>query len=1145
MHGGQHGEQVRASLEAMPFVDRDHELAVLHHALTAARAGYGQLLLVGGEPGIGKTRLLSELTQLAAGGRGDGRRPPDAQPRAVWGRCWDSGGAPNMWPWIGVLRELCSERDPDELRDELGSAAPWLAQLVPALRESLAELEDAPALDSDQSRFVLFDALASFLRRAASQRPLVIVLDDIHVADQLSLLALLFVSRQLADMRVLLIGAHREAEVRHNQPLAALFARLAREGRRISLTGLEPEDLGRLVEHRQGVGSRPEVARALHRATGGNPLFTDEVVRMLGEEGRLEVLGGDALSPLPVPMGVRGVIEQRLQALPEATADALRSAAVIGNEFRLRTLAQASGRDSGELLEALDHAVTARLIDVAVGEVGKFRFLHDLIRETAYSSLGPLERVRLHAAVGNALERRYAGVIDSHLEELAHHFLEALPAGDASAALEYAQRAADHALARFAPERAGQFYAAAIEALTIVDDLEDQERSRRRSLLLTGLGRAQLRLADPQGRATLLEAAAAARAAGSPEVLGEVALAFGAFALSPGIVDQELTELIDEALERVPSGDSTLRACLMARLARGLYWSHESERRRSLIDRALAMARRLDDPRALGFVLGNCITASRSPDTGELELGWIDELLSLPHTPGELLVLARSIEIDLLLERGALLAADAAIDSLERQAERLRDVRARPYVWLHRSRRAAMEGRWADAERYLQEAARIAPDIEDSTVPIMIHGGRLSLRINQGRPEEVVEELRRVADALPGMHVWRAALAVLHLGLGNDAEARRVLESLAVDDFAGIARNNNWLITLALLSQVCAELGDRERSRLLYGALLPFAERTVISPVNGFLGPVSRYLGLLSRALGDGQRAWAQLRAALESARKQRMTPMVATIATDLGGTLALSEEPSDVAEASALLAEAERLAAEIGLPRVGERAAVIKSKIGAVPVAGTVPAAPPEVVLATLDREGEVWTFAFAGRITRIRDGKGVRYLAELLAQPGVEVHALELGRTGTLVALADVSRASVATAELGIGQPSGGIGSALDHAAKAAYRRRLEDLREEHDEAERWGDPERASRAREEIGFIANELAAAVGLGGRDRPQSSDAERARVNVTRAIKGAIRRLGEHDPDLGAELEATIHTGLFCRHEADLRRPVRWEVHDR
>jgi hypothetical protein len=838
-------------------------------------------------------------------------------------------------------------------------------------------------------------------------------------------------------------------------------------------------------------------------------------------------------------MGVRALIGQRLDALPEAALAALRRAAVIGDRFSLATLAQVTGRPREELLEALEQARDARLIDLRRGAVASYRFAHDLIRETAYEGTRQLDRARAHAAVGEALERQYAGAADRHLDELAYHFIESLPVGDPRVALDYATRAAEQALTSFAHERAARLYTAALETLALIEGLEIEHHSLVRSRLLFGLGRAQLRTADPRARETLLEAAAAARAARSPHDLAQVALAFGAFALSPGLVDHELTSLLEEALASLPAQDSRERANLLARLARALYWSPEEQRRRQLIDEAVAMARRLNDPESLAVVLGNCIAAHRGPDTAEVELGWIYELLALNRTPGELFVLARSIEVDLLLERGAMAAADAAIGSLEAEAERLRDIRARPYAALHRARRATIEGRWADAERQIAEVSQIAGDLEDSSTPLLARGALFMLRITQGRPEELVDEVRRVANALPEMLVWAAGLALIESIVGNDDEAQRLLDRLAAGDLSAIARNNVWLIGVAFLAEVCARLGDAKHAEVLHRELLPFAGLTVISPVNGHLGPVDRYLGLLEGVLGSTTAAAEHLRSALELARRERAAPMIAVISVDLAGALAGADAASARAEVGELLDEAERLAGELGLAMVLERAAEVRARL---PRPAPVPLAPrsgPELTTARLSREGEMWRFEFEGRTVHARDSKGLRHVATLLSHPGVEIHALQLVQGAEL---GEPGGTATTVGELPSLDLGAGVGPALDDDAKAAYRLRIEDLREELDQAERWADLERASRARDEIDFIGRELAAAVGIGGRDRPQHADAERARVNVTRAIRTAVRRLAERHVGLGAELDATIRTGLFCRHEPDLRRPVSWEV---
>jgi hypothetical protein len=460
-----------------------------------------------------------------------------------------------------------------------------------------------------------------------------------------------------------------------------------------------------------------------------------------------------------------------------------------------------------------------------------------------------------------------------------------------------------------------------------------------------------------------------------------------------------------------------------------------------------------------------------------------------------------------------------------------------------------MEGRWADAERWIEQADHAAATLEDSTFPLTVGGARFILALARGRPEEVEPELRQLAADLPTMPVWNAALAWIQVSKGEPREAALLLERLSADRLGRIPRNNMWPITVALLAQTCAELGDAGHARLLYDALEPFGQLITISPVAGYMGPVSRLLGILAETLGERGDAERHLRAALELSRQHRIVPMIPTIAVDLARVMSAGE-PGGRSEAAELLAEALRIADELSMPAVAQRAQAVAD---ALPRAAPGPrprggreaqreAAGPESLAAAVTREGEVWSFQLEGRTVRVRDSKGVRLLAELLAHPGVELDALELDRLGEGVLPSPGGTPGASREELSLDDPGSGAGPALDETAKSAYRRRLEDLREELDEAERFNDPERAARAQEELEFIAGELSRAVGLGGRDRPQAAAAERARVNVTRAVRTTVRRLSEQDMALGAELRATVQTGRFCTYRPDPRRPIRWEV---
>jgi hypothetical protein len=263
-------------------------------------------------------------------------------------------------------------------------------------------------------------------------------------------------------------------------------------------------------------------------------------------------------------------------------------------------------------------------------------------------------------------------------------------------------------------------------------------------------------------------------------------------------------------------------------------------------------------------------------------------------------------------------------------------------------------------------------------------------------------------------------------------------------------------------------------------------------------------------------------------------------VAVEEASMLADRDQPGDRERALELLEEAGTIAEELDLEQTTALVGKQRQALGA-PAETPVHAAPAEADPADLRREGDVWVFHFDGRAVSVRDSKGLRCLAVLLANPGVEVHAAELARPDGSAPSVTASTASAA--EAGLATASGdNAGPVLDAQAKAAYRRRLEELREEIEEAESFNDPERASHAREEMDFLAGELAGAVGLGGRDRKAASSSERARVSVTKAIRGTIRRISKLDGDLGRELDTTIRTGIFCMHEPDPRRPLAWRV---
>jgi DNA-binding SARP family transcriptional activator len=533
------------------FVGRESELAELSAALQDALSGRGRLCLLGGEPGIGKSRLAEEvITQARVRGA-----------RVLVGRCWEAGGAPAYWPWVQSLRSYVRETKAEKLRAQLGEGAADVTQILPELREILPGLSAPTAIEAEGERFRLFDATAQFLRNASDHRPILLVLDDLNAADEPSLLLLQFVARELGSMRILLLGAFRDVDPIPRQPLLAMLAEVGREPvtRRLSLGGLSEHDVAEYVElTASGIGS-PALVAALYEKTEGNPLFVAETMRLLALEGLPPESTGARVA---IPQNVRDVIARRLTHLSEDCNRVLVLASVLGREFALPPLARLSGVSEDEVLERLEEAMDARVISEVSGAPSHLRFAHVLTRDTLYEALTTARRVRLHRLVAGALEAVYGNERGQHLAELAHH---AIAGSDFKKGLSYARRAGDGALALLAHEEAARLYEMALDAL----DLTRPSDQRTRCELLLSLGEAQIRAGySSPAKNAFREAAGIARDLGLPHALARAAIGYGGrIVWARAGADVRLVPLLQEGLGALANEDVELRATLLARLA--------------------------------------------------------------------------------------------------------------------------------------------------------------------------------------------------------------------------------------------------------------------------------------------------------------------------------------------------------------------------------------------------------------------------------------------------------------------------------------------------------------------------------------------------------------------------------------------------
>ncbi len=450
----------------------------MREAVDEAIDGRGRLLQVMGEPGIGKTRTTEELTTYA---KVNGAR-------VHWGRCREDEGAPAYWPWVQAIRSFVREADPVGLAWQMGGGAAEIAQLVPEVAERL-DIEPASAGDSEEARFRLFDSVTSFLVAAARDRPIVIVLDDLHWADEPSLLLLKFAAREIGSSGLLVVGTYRDVELGRHHPLARVLGEISgTEGTvRINLRGLSVDAVERYIGMTAGTAPPPGLAEAVQSQTDGNPFFVGEVVRLLASEGHLN--DPDAWQGV-IPQGVREVVGRRLDRLSEPTNQALRVAAAIGREFEEQLLVEVADLSPEELMTAAGEAISERLV-TDLGD-GRYSFSHALVRDTLYDEASPAQRAALHERIGMALEEICGEAPEARLGELAHHFLSAAPRGDIARAIDYAERAGAQAMDQLAYEEAEELYERALEVL----ELSDEPDETRRCALLLALGGARMSAGD-------------------------------------------------------------------------------------------------------------------------------------------------------------------------------------------------------------------------------------------------------------------------------------------------------------------------------------------------------------------------------------------------------------------------------------------------------------------------------------------------------------------------------------------------------------------------------------------------------------------------------------------------------------------------
>ncbi len=894
-----------------PFVGRAAELEKLRSLIPQAAGEGRRVALLAGEPGAGKSRLAREFAGQAAI---DGAL-------VLYGGC-DAVVQTPYGPFVEVLDRLVRVTEVDELRAAIGPGGGELTRLLPDLPALVGELPEPVAADPDTERHRLHTAVADLLARASRERPMLLVLEDGHWADVPTLLLLRHLARSAWSARLLLLVTFRDTEADMPEDLSQTLADLRRSEDvvRMRLGALSGTEVADLVSRAAGSAADAELgelAATIHDLTGGNAFLVCELWRALVETGIVEVAGGQVrvtrpLTELGTPESVREVVSQRLSRLARRTTDLLELAAVAGPEFELEPVRAAAGLAEPEFLAALEEAVGSGMIEELPSQRLACRFTHEIVRRALYDRLSRLRRAELHLRVAEAIEGAGAPS-DRVLTDLAHHFGAAASFGGAERAIEYNLRAAGAAGAALAFDDAAMRLRTALEI--------GVEGEPERAEVLLGLGSAGHRAGKATDAQEAFESAAEiARGLGRADLLARAAIGFEEACWRPGVASGQAVELLEEALAAVGDQSDELRIGLLAGLARALGYEGEPERGAVVRSNAVALARSLDDRRALAKVLVRSYWARGSTPLEEI-LAMLTEARDLSRELGDVETETEAMNwrAPIFVALGDLESARAEVAVLGEMAERTAQPFMNHVAEHYGSAIALCDGNLAEADAMAErshEWGRLLTGRDASGT----HGIQLfSIRREQGRLAEMAPAIRILAGQVDRKGPWRPGLVAVLAELGMEQEVRRELSSLAAEGIDGF-RTSLWLATLTYLTDACAAVGDEEMAAIVYPKLEPLAGTNVmIGHLVACYGAADRYLGMLAATLGEQRLAEQHFERAMAQNRQMGAPTWVAHTAYEHGRFL-LRQGRGERERGEALIGEAATLAEAIGMAGLLER---------------------------------------------------------------------------------------------------------------------------------------------------------------------------------------------------------------------------------
>jgi tetratricopeptide (TPR) repeat protein len=1057
-----------AAAGAQQLVGRDREIASIDRAIGDLQAGRGQVIMLAGEAGIGK----SALARYAA----DSAR--QASIPVYRGFAWEAGGAPAYWPWTQLLSSLVEEQMVD-------FAAPTgLGQLLPGSGSP----DEGPTLQPDQARFQLLESVRRLLDDISRRTPLVLVFEDLHAADVDSLQLLQYVAGHVTALPVLIVGTFRDVEARAMAAGEPLW-RTCRDAEVLTLARLAENDVRRYLGLR---GSEAVSDRDIHRllqTTEGNPLFLTELVGLLAQQRPGEI---------QLPASVQQVIRQQIALLPEHTRSRLAHASVIGREFDIASLAALTGKTADKISTDLNIALESALLRKTSG--GRFRFSHVLHRDVLYHDIDAAERQSLHDRYGRYLRRFIDSGDEDRWTELAEH-LGAGSDDNADAAIDAWRKAARRALKRLAFEDA---VVSLNKAFALFGEGPRYSPKDRFELLLECASATFLTGNTEAGNRYCRDAFDIARTLQDAEKMTRAALTWGSVVVVAR-VDSELIAALRECLAALPPDAIALRATVQARLAGALQPAPNPAEPMEMAREALALSRTSGDEQVQYSVLRSAISAFMDFAPADERLAMNEELGPLAERFGDVSCLFRS-KLRLMIDACEVAdrtKMDRAIEECYHLAERIGLPHYRWRAASARAMQATIDGDFARATTLLDVAQAFADQIDDVEARITLPLQRFAILIEwdayDGESLDDIEARLALAyeSGMPDAEFFVAPFVNSYrYPLTGETATRLLGNTLLIErSFSGGDR-----FSLCRLGEIAAVAKDTDLAKRAYERCLPFVEHCATMGIMGSCGsgPIATSLGIIAAGLGDFDTALAHLDKALAIAQSMRAPAWTARI------HLMLADVAADAGRQDVASRHAEAGRRQLQKLQMRElRLAPGEAATAAVTAMSN--------ATFGMAREGELWRVSYGRESALLRRSKGLDLLAKLIERPERDIHVLDLTGSGAV-------------------RDEGPAGPAVDPQARAAYERRLRELEEALAEAEAFNDIGSAEAARTEIDFIGSELSRAFGLGGRERRSGSAAERARVNVRRQLKNAIERVSKQMPEAGRYLENTIKTGTYCRY---------------